>query len=497
MFLYFRMLLTMGVGLYTSRLVLQALGIVDFGIYSIVGGVVSLFAFFNSAMSSATQRYLSYDIGKGDEEQLRKTFNATLNIHILIGAIILILAETIGLWFVNYKLNVPTERITAINWVYQFSIFTFLLGVLQVPYNALLIARERMNIYAYMSVIEVLLKLFVVVILLYTNTDKLILYGALIFGVSFIIRLFYKIYCKCYFKESIYQFYYDKKFYLELLRYSGWNLFGNIAAIARGQGNNIVLNLFFGPVVNAAYGITMTVQGAVLTFVGNFQTAINPQIVKTYAKGEIDQSINLMFKSAKLSFFAMLIPVIPIIYNLNYILSLWLTEVPNYTTGFITLSLIGILIDSVSNPLMTGAQATGNIKWYQIIVGSLIFLNLPLSYIALIYTSNPNWVFIVSIAISVIAIGFRLQFLKKVMNLSPFQFVLHVMIKIALTITLIGIILYIINRYSDRANSVYELIFQTIIISLLSLFSIILMGLDKQEKQFIYRFIKNKIPFSK
>ena len=334
LFLYFRMFLTMGVGLYTSRMVLDVLGVEDYGIYGLVGGIVTMFAFLNSAMASATQRYLSFDIGKGDEVRLQQTFNASVNIHFLIGIVIVILAETVGLWFVNTQLDIPAERMVAANWVYQFSILAFFFNVIQVPYNALLVAREHMSVYAYISIIDVLFKLGIVFILIYYNADKLILYGILTFAVSFIVRMLYRAYCKRKFKESVYKFYYDKVYYKELLNYSWWNLFGNIAAIARGQGSNILLNIFFGPVANAAYSLTQTVQSMIGQFVTNFQVALNPQITKNYASGNINASMNLMFKSSKYSFFAMLILVVPFLYNIDYVMNLWLKEVPPHAISF-------------------------------------------------------------------------------------------------------------------------------------------------------------------
>jgi O-antigen/teichoic acid export membrane protein len=487
------MLLTMGVSLYTSRLILQALGMVDYGIYSVVGGVVTLLSFFNGAMATATQRYLSYDIGKGDINKLKQTFNATLNIHFGIALVVLILAEILGLWYVNYKLNVPEGRMIAVNWVYQFSIFSFLLSIIQVPYNALLIARERMSIYAYMSVAEVLLKLLFVVILLYINTDKLILYGFLTFLVSFIIQTAYRIYCKKRFAEVKYKFYFNKAFYKELLSYSGWNLFGNIAVVAKGQGNNMVLNLFFGPVVNAAYGITNTVQGAVNAFIGSFQTAVNPQIVKNYAIGNSSQFLNLIFKSARLSYLAMLIPVVPILYNVDYILKVWLKTPPSYTHSFIVLCLFNVLIDCISNPLIVGAMATGKIKMYQIVVGTLLFFNLPISYTILHFYKEPTVMYWVGIGISFIALCFRLNFLQNMVGLSIKKFIIKVGLKIIITSIILYIIFRMFQSYWGIADNLLLLIIQSLVLVFFSVFCISLLGLDKRERQFGYNFVVKKI----
>lgn len=490
--LYIRMFFTMGVSLYTSRVVLNTLGIADYGVYSITGGIVTLFSFFNGAMTSATQRFLAFDIGKNDLEQLKKTFNATLNIHIVISILVLILAETIGVWFVNYKLNLPVDRMVAVNWVYQFSVFTFILGIIQVPYDALIVAREKMDIYAYMSFVEVFLKLIIVYLLVVFSFDKLILYAGLLFLVSFIVRFGHMQYCKWKYKESKYQFYFDKSFYKVLLSYSGWNLFGNIAGVARGQGSNILLNLFFGTVLNAAYGITMQVQGTVQSFVTNFQMAVNPQIIKHYAAGNKEECLKLIFQSAKFSYFLMFIIVFPIIFNIDFILELWLTNPPKYTSVFVVLCLINLLIDCISGPLMIGAQATGNIKWYQIIVGSLIFLNLPIVYVLLKIYKSPELVYYTSIVISFFSFLFRLYFLKKCINLSVFEFLKHVIFRIVLVSLISIFFFFLFSRFLFFSNE-FTLFFVKATLSLsICIVTMFFIGMNLDERDFINKIISKK-----
>lgn len=491
--LYVRMFFTMGVSLYTARVVLNTLGIEDYGVYSIVGGIVTLFSFFNSAMTSATQRFLAFDIGKNNLEQLKKTFNATLNIHIAIAILVLVLAETIGLWFVNHKLNLPLDRMVAVNWVYQFSVFTFLLGIIQVPYDALIVAREKMDIYAYMSIVEVFLKLIIVYLLVVFSYDKLILYAGLLFLVSFIVRMGHKQYCKWQYEESKYQFYFDKSFYKELLSYSGWSLFGNIAAVARGQGSNILLNLFFGTVLNAAYGISMQVQTTVQTFVLNFQMAVNPQIIKQYAAGNKEQCLNLIFQSAKFSYFLMFIIASPIIYNIDFILELWLKNPPKYTSVFVILSIINLLIDCISGSLMIGAQATGNIKWYQIVVGTLIFLNLPIAYFLLKIYKNPELIYYTSIIISCLSFLFRMYFLQKCLNLSIFLFFKQVIFRIVL-VTIASIIVFLfLTRFMFIENEFILFLIRSLTLLIIVIITIFFLGINSDERKFINQLIYEKI----
>ncbi|KAF2334231.1 lipopolysaccharide biosynthesis protein [Flavobacterium ginsenosidimutans] len=487
------MFFTMSVSLYTSRVVLNTLGVSDYGTYNLVGGVVTLFSFFNAAMSSATQRFLSFEIGQNNFIRLKQVFNATLNIHIGIGLLILILAETVGLWFVNNRLNIPVERMEAVNWVFQFSIFTFLIGVIQVPYNAMLIAHEKMNVYAILSIVEVFFKLLIVYLLVLSPIDKLKTYSGLIFVVTFIVALLYKIYCKRKFDESKYQFYYEKGLYKTLISYSGWNLFGNIASVVRAEGSNVMLNIFFGTLLNAAYGITLQIQGAVSLFVTNFQTAVNPQIIKKYAAGNLEESKKLIFQSSKFSYFLMFIIVCPIIFNIDFILKIWLKTAPEYTALFVCLCLIDLLINCISGPLMTGVLATGNIKWYHIIIGSLTFLNLPVSYFLLKIYSHPEIIFKVSISINILSLLFRLFFLKKLMGLNVKYFFYEVLLPIiGVSIGVVGC-MFIITQYIILRNELLNVIFLSscsIVISILLIWTI---SLSKLEKVYIINLIKTKL----
>lgn len=485
--LYFRMFLTMGVSLYTSRIILNTLGIVDFGIYNVVGGVVMMFSFLNASMSSATQRFLSFELGRNDYIQLKKVFSMSVNIHAIIAVAVLILAETIGLWFLNTKLIIPIERIEAANWVFQFSILSFMVTIMSVPYNATIIAHERMKIYAYVSIAEVILKLIIVFALIWLRYDKLKIYSILIFFVTALIWLLYKVYCKRNFIETNYKFFWEKSLYKTLMNYAGWNLFGNLASVTMGQGVNVLLNLFFGPAVNAARGIAFQVRSAVNGFVSNFQIAMNPQIVKSYAADDIKYMHQIVFQGAKYSFYLLFILALPIILETEIILKLWLKIVPEYTVIFTRLILINILIDCISGPLMTSAQASGKIKKYQTVVGSLLLLILPMSYILLKMEFPPQITLYVSIFISIIALFARLWIISPLVKLSIVKFSQNVLIPIFLVVG-VSIIFPLIVILS--INQGLSRLFAVGISSVLSvIFFIYWLGLKREEKLFM----RNKV----
>lgn len=486
--LYFRMILTMLVSLYTSRVILNTLGVEDYGIYNVVGGVVTMFGFFNGAMASATQRFLSYEIGKGDFVQLRKTFNATQVIHIGIAVLIFILAETLGVWFVKTYLVIPAERMEAAIWVYHFSVLSFMVSIMQVPYNATIIAHERMNVYAYVSILEVTLKLLIVFMLTWITYDKLKLYGVLQFLVVCIIATIYRIYTRRNFEESKFEVVKDKELYKTLISYSGWSLFGGIASVFKIQGVNIVLNIFFGPVVNAARGIATQVQGAVNSFVYNFQMAVNPQIVKSYAAQQKDYMTSLVIRSSKFSFYLLFLMSLPIILEVNQILLLWLKIVPDYAPIFTKLVLVVILVTSISSPLNTAMQATGKIEVYQAVVGTLLILILPISYVFLKFGYPPEVTLYITILIEIITLIFRLFFLKKLIKFPVLSFVKDVIVKNFIIVLLSSFLPFFIRSLMD------ENIFRLLIVVSVSLIwnaSIIyIIGLNKFEKEIILNGIK-------
>lgn len=488
MMLYIRMLLIMAVSLYTSRIVLNTLGVEDFGIYNVVGGFVTMFGFLNSAMASATQRFLSFEIGRKDNLQLRNVFSMSLNIHFIIAFAILLLAETIGLWFVNTQLTIPPDRVVAAQWVYQFSILALMVNIVSVPYNAIIIAHERMNIFAGVSIVEVSLKLLIVFMLQWFGFDKLKLYAVLMFAVSLIIRIIYGAYCNQKFKESKFRYYWDKPLFKTLMSYAGWNLWGNAAGVLMDQGVNILLNIFFGPVVNAARGIAYQVKSAINQLVINFQMAMNPQIIKSYASEDFKYMHQLIFKGSKYSFFLLFILSLPILLETEFILTLWLKIVPEYTIIFTRLVIVNILVDSISGPLMTAAQASGKIKIYQSAVGGLLILNLPISYLLLKMGLTPEITLYASIGISIIALYARLKIVSPLVKLDVLEYFKAVVLRIILVVLVAFIIPIFVYTSLDEGFVRLLLIGMSSVLSVL--LTICFLGLGKMEKLFINRKVK-------
>lgn len=486
--LYIRMLLTMAVSLYTSRIVLNTLGVENFGIYNVVGGFVTMFGFLNSAMASATQRFLSFEIGRKDVKQLRNVFSMSVNIHFVIACLILLLGETVGLWFVNTQLTIPADRMVAAQWVYQFSILALMVNIVSVPYNAIIIAHERMNVFAWVSIIEVSLKLLIVFMLVWFGFDKLKMYAVLIFGVALIINIIYGVYCSRNFKESKFRWFWDKDLYRTLMSYAGWNLWGNAAGVIMGQGVNILLNIFFGPVVNAARGIAYQVRGAVNNFVTNFQMAMNPQIIQSFATNNLKYMHQLIFHGAKYSFFLLFALSLPILLETEIIIKIWLKIVPEYTVIFTRLVIVNILIDSISGPLMTAAQASGKIKLYQGVVGGLLLLNLPVSYVFLKYGFEPEVTLFVSIGISIVATLARLIILRKLVYIKIKDFLIKVVLKVII-VGFIALILPLIFHLLIE-KSFYQLIIICFTSIISTIGTIYLLGLNKTERDYFLQAVR-------
>lgn len=492
MMLYIRMFLIMAVSLFTSRVVLQVLGVDDFGIYNVVGGIVAMMGVLNGAMSVSTQRYLTFELGKGDMERLKKTFSVSFEIYILLGLIFLVLAETVGLWFLNTQLHIPGDRMAAANWVYQFSSFTVMCKLIVNPYNASIIAHEKMNIYAYISIIEVFLQLGIVYLLLVIPYDRLSAYGTLMFLMSFSVTMIYRIYCTRHYEECRFRFVKDKALFKELLSYSGWNLFGALSGVVKGQGLNVLLSMFFNPSVNAARGISYQINSAITHFFTNFYTAVRPQITKYYAQNDLTNMFKLVFRSSKMSFYLILIISLPILVETPYIVNLWLGQLPEYVVPFTRLIVAISAIDAMANPLMTTAHATGKIALYQSSVGTMTILNIPISFVLLKYVgASPVAVFQVSLCIAVICLFMRLGIVKRLVNFPVLKYIKEVFgtsLLVAATASILPVYIYL--HVEENLKTVIIVCLLCILTTMCSIWTF---GLKNDEKVFVRNIINKKI----
>ncbi len=492
--LYVRTLFIMLVTLYTSRVVLNTLGVSDYGIYNVVGGVVAMFGFINASMSSATQRYITFALGKGDIADLRKIFSTALQIHVLIAALIVVLGETVGLWFMYTQMQIPADRMNAAFWVLQCSIVSSVVMIISVPYNADIIAHERMSAFAYISIIEAVLRLAIVYLLLAFSYDKLILYAFLTLAVQLLIRFCYSSYCNKHFPESKYRHVWDKSLFKEMTGFAGWGMFSSLSGILSGQGLNMLLNVFFGPVVNAARAVAVQVQNAILQFIGNFQMAINPQITKTYANGEMEDMHKLMFRSARFTFYLLFVVSLPVLFETNFILTVWLKTVPENTVIFLRIMICVSLLYPLSNPLIIANQATGQVRNFQFVSGLILLFILPVSYICLSFGLPAYSVFVVHFIMEFTTLFYRLRLLRSSINIRFIDYFKNVFFRVVLVVAISIIIPIAIYNY--MCNTIIRF-FLICIICILSVgLSAYTVGLSHNERLFIKSkaiYIFNKI----
>lgn len=488
--LYIRMLVIMLVSLFTSRVYLQTLGETDFGIFNIVGGLVVLFSFISNTMQLATQRYLNYSMGKNNEQAVCDVFNISMLLYAFVSCLILILAETIGLWFLNCQMNIPTNRLMVANWVYQFALLGFIFQMLRIPYNAAIISKEKMSVYAYFSIIEALLKLGAAMIIVYVGIDKLFLVSLLTMLIYIIMTFIYKIYCNIKYDFTRFRFTWKKDVVKDLASFSGWNLFGSIANLSGNHGVNLILNIFWGVTVNAALGIAAQLTAAVNQLVSNFQTAYNPQLVKLYASGDINAFNKLIFNSSKLSFFLMLYAFIPVYLCADYILKLWLGNFPTYTVEFTKLILCFSLVDAISAPLWLSVQAVGNIRNYQILMSVLIISNLPITFLLMKMGYSPLYAWGVRVAVNVITYLVRIFYLR---NLFVFPSLVYIK-KVVLPSLLILLLSFILP---SMLNGLFEGFVNLSIVTISSFLSTTILigifGLEKNEKKNVKMMIMARI----
>lgn len=493
--LYVRMALVMLTTLYTSRILLQVLGFEDYGIYNVVAGIVVMFSFLNSSMSVSVQRFLSYALGQNNHIEFRSYFSNAIYIHILIAFVIALLAEFVGRYFFNI-LVIPEQRINAAYWIFQFSIFSFVVSVCQTPFMAAILANERMGIYAYVGLFEVFCKLAIIYVLrmdlLY---DRLQCYGILVFLITLLIAIIYISYCLICFSDCRSLQKINKKLFIKIFSFSSWNFMGAFSLVAVNQGINIILNLFFGPVVNAARGIAYQINSALTSFVYNIQSAINPQIIKLYAAGHSLEMLELTFRACKYCYFLLFLFSFPFLFYSQFILELWLGQVPQYASIFCKLILVSSLLDSLSGPIATAQQATGNIKYYQFWVSCTLISNVPLSYIGVHLTDNPKVVFIIYIIISFFALFLRYCILHKSISIRSNRLFMSILAKIAI-VTLITLFLgAFINLSLDKfmKNEFVSFILFISLTLIINIVSLYYLGLDAMEKNCIKKKIHSFI----
>lgn len=487
--LYFRMLFTMSVSLYTSRVVLNTLGIEDYGVYNVVGGVVAMLGFLTGSLSAASSRFITYALGKGGLQELKKTFANIQAIHCLFAIVIIILSETIGLWFFKNYIQVPVGREFAAFWVYQFSVFTAALSVISVPYNASIIAHERMGAFAYISIMDVTLKLIIVFLLQMVSFDKLIFYACLLGCVQSIDQIIYIWYCKSHFKETLVLPKIDKKQFKEVVTFAGWTMNGNLAVMGYTQGLNILLNMFFGPAVNAARGIAVQVQSVVQNFCVNFQMALNPQLTKSYAQEDFNHMHQLLNVSSKFSFFLLFFISLPACLEAQQVLQWWLGIVPEHTVIFLRFILFSSLLSALSNPIIVSVHATGRLKKFQLIEGAMLLFIVPIAYLGLkLFKFPPEFVFMVHIIVEMFTQYARLRIVLPMIRMNLKSYVKEVLVPIVKVLLVAPVIPVAVYIY--REDSILSFLGICALCVICSATSIYWLGCTATEKLFVINKLK-------
>lgn len=488
--LYVRMFLVMGISLYTSRVILQVLGFEDFGIYNVVGTIVVLFSFFSNSLVAAIQRYLSFSLGQDDFQRFNLVFNQGFWAMILLSLGILFLGETVGLYIFYHFINLPPDRFNAAFWVYQLSILSFIFNMLRTPYNAALIAYERMSFYAYVSIAEVVLKLAIVFCIAVIPFDKLIVYGFLVLLVSVILLFVYVWYCLKYVQGCGLKRHWDIPLIKELAGFSGWTLLGKGAQALSHQGSNLLLNNFFGVLVNAATGVTNQVMNAYTMFLGNFQMAFNPQIVKSYASGDYSYFRLLLYRMSILSFYLMLLVSVPVIVKMDYILSLWLSSVPEYTDVFCICIIVALLLESYTGPMWMAVQAIGKIKRYQIIISCVYILDLLGGLLFLCLGYSAVSVFVVKVGVAVLTLFMRTCLLNRMIDIALKRYFVRVVFRsLVLSVLVLCATAYISSLVDGFIGLCIVLLFSTIFSCAL----IYVCGLERTDREIIKNILMNRI----
>lgn len=482
--LYLRMIVTMLVGLYTSRVILQALGVEDYGIYNVVGGFVSMFSLISGSISNSISRFLTFELGRGDQEKLKRIFSTSIFVLCGLSLLVVLATESIGLWYLDHKMVIPAERMDAAFWVFQISVLTFVIRLVNMPYNASIVSHERMDIYAYLSISDAIIKLLICYAVMVSPIDRLVFYAILLFAAGLFNQLVYVWFCKKKFEECRFRWVLDRTLFQEMFGFAGWNFIGTSAAILRTQGANLLLNWAGGPVVNAAYGIANTISNVVSQFVGNFTQAFNPQITKRYASGEYQSLMQLLIYGSKYSYYLMFILALPVALNTEFILKIWLGVVPEHTVWFCRLMFVFLLAHSISLPIIAAKNATGNIRNYQIVVGSVALMMIPLAYVGLKAGLPVEWVS-ASIAITAIAqIGVRMYMLRGDFPCWSSRVYINKVVFNVLSVTVVAFILPFIC-FKTLSEGWFNFLLTSIVSVLSCAITILYIGCSKNERVFI------------
>lgn len=480
------MIVVMLISLYSSRIVLKALGVDDFGLYNVIGGVVALFSFLRSSLTSSTQRFLSFELGKGNGERLKKVFSVSVTTHVLVSLVILLLSESLGLWFLNSKVNIPVGREFAANIIYQLSVFSLLVGMVTVPYNADVISHEKMGFFAIVGIFEAMLKLLFAFLLLVYGEDKLIVYGIFMAILNVLILLSYMVYCQIRFEETKFKFIFEKQLFKEIFSFSSWTILGQMAVITVNYGTSILLNIFYSVAANAAMGIAQQVNGALSGLTSNFQTAFQPQITKSYASRNLSYMNDLIYYSSKISFFLLFIVTFPVIMNIDAILFFWLTSVPQFTNSFCVLFIVASIFNAISAPLWISIFATGRIKAYQIVVSVVFFLDLFFVYGLFVLGFPPVTCMVVKVVINFVVIFVRLYYTsKEVDGFTPILYIKNALLPCFLSAAFTVLPVIFASFY---INSVGGRIILTIFGLLLSIVIGYLVGLNTKERLMVQKY---------
>ncbi len=483
MMLYIRMFFLMAVNLYTSRVILQALGVENYGVYNAVAGFIAMFSMVSSSFSSAISRFITFVLGQDDKEKLKKVFSTAIIIQLSLAVIVVALVEAVGVWFLNTHMTIPVGREVAANWVLQFALITFILNLWSTPYNAAIIAHERMGAFAYIGLFEGCAYLSIAFMVKYSPFDRLIVYGALMCLVSFVIRMIYNIYCKKHFDECLFKWVFDKELFKEMFSFAGWNFIGSISGLLRDQGINILFNIFNGPAINAARGLATQVQTAVTKFSNNFYVAVQPQITKSYAGNNVNESHDLVLRSSRLAFFLLTAMIVPLVTETEFVLKFWLKEVPEHTVAFTQIILMCTLVDSFSSPLVYLMLATGNIKRYQIVVGLFNLFNFPVAYLILYFGGCPELAQFSVILFSIGALLLRVSMLRPMTHFPVRDFMFSTVVRCFLIMAIcISVSIFITKLFKI---GIMRFLFNLCITEGLICTLVYGIGLNSGEKKFI------------